>query len=200
MCVCACVCTCMCVHVMYDHMCMKAYTAIHICRCQKRIPVSSSITLHNINFFFEAHSLPGPKAYLSVCLIDQPAPAICLSPYLSTGVPGTAVPSLRSACISQHWCSRYSHVPLLHGCWGFKLSDFWFYTKLYCPLSSLLEPTIEFCRPSSFPLLYRYRNFPRVSQLMVKLGLLFPIATFVLSVSIYILKHKLPELCLLKNL
>lgn len=101
---------------------------------------------------------------------------------------------------SQHWCSRYSHVPLLHGCCGFELSGFWFYRKLYCPLSSLLEPTIEFFRPSSFPLLYRYRNFPKVSQLMVKLGLLFPIAISVLSVSICILKHKLPELCLLKNL
>lgn len=96
--------------------------------------------------------------------------------------------------------SRYSHVPLLHGCWGFELSGFWFYRKLCGPLSSLLEPTIEFCRPSSFPLLYRYRNFPKVSQLMVKLGLLFSIAISVLSVSICTLKHKPPELCLLKNL
>lgn len=111
----------------------------------------------------------------------QPCPAWDPPAFPSTGVPGTAM---------FHF---YMGAEGLNSV----ISDF---TQLYCPLSSLLEPTIEFCRPSSFPLLYRYRNFPKVSQLMVKLGLLFPIATFVLSVSICILKHKLPELCLLKNL
>lgn len=145
----------------------------------------ASIILHDSpSYIFEAHSLPEAEAYLSASLNDQPAPEIHLSPFHNTGVRGTAMPSFHmdaghlNSVVSD--LTESSHLP-----------------------SFLLESMIEFseskfCRPSQFPLLYRYRNFSKVSQLMAKLGLLFPLAVTVLSVSVCILKHRPPELCLLK--